>query len=292
MVIVSYKITFTFPKAETGAHFLKRFAPVPKLKTDLLSTTEMFHAPYRPESRNPSNIVHLTQAISREDDNNIQQTILYDEGVGTEGHFYDKAISFVMGTGIDLNLQQLYTFLTLNYTEGDEIYLFGFSRGAFTVRSLASFIHVAGLVRRDHLQFVHEAFELYQSSVSNDSQEAIQFRRLHGNRVPIKALVCFDTVAALGLPLNFGPLGQSSNEYRFHDMRLSPSVENAIHILSVDEERTGMFWDHSGLGDRLSEKYSLSRTNINQLQHSSATPAKQHLSQLLWKEILRSVNLS
>lgn len=179
-------------------------------------------------------------AIEREDADGIQQVIFYDSGVGTEGAV-DKVLGGGLGEGIDINIKELYTFLALNYDDGDEIYLFGFSRGSYTVRSLAGLIYESGLVRRDHIQWVHEAYELYRNNEDVESEEAVDFRAAHGERVPIKLLACFDTVGSLGLPFE-GPsfIGRFQRErYQFHSTTLNPLIENAIHMLSIDEDRQG-----------------------------------------------------
>jgi len=142
-----------------------------------------------------------------------------------------------LGDGIDANIQELYSFLAWNYNEGDEIYMFGFSRGAYTVRSLAGLMYHSGLTRRSELQFVKEAYDLYMNKVPIDSDEVRVFRETHGSRVPITLLACFDTVGALGLPSD-GPFSRCINQrYQFHDTNLSPMIQNAIHMLSIDENR-------------------------------------------------------
>lgn len=169
----------------------------------------------------------------------VPQIVYYDEGVGTEGDQLDKITGGAMGDGIDLNIKQLYTFLVMNYIEGDEIYMFGFSRGAYTVRSLAGMMYEAGLLYRDKLDFVKEAYQLYRENVNVDSKRAQTFRAKHARRVPIKLLTCFDTVGALGIP-DYVPfpfsLAKNHGQYAFHDQTLNECIENAIHVLSIDEE--------------------------------------------------------
>eukprot|EP00177_Eucheuma_denticulatum_P006594 GFKZ01012001.1.p1 GENE.GFKZ01012001.1~~GFKZ01012001.1.p1 ORF type:complete len:359 (-),score=59.19 GFKZ01012001.1:260-1336(-) len=193
-----------------------------------------------PENVVPTNILKLTMAIDQEDANGMQQVVYYDSGVGTQGAV-DKIMGGGFGAGIDINIRELYTFLALNYDEGDEVYLFGFSRGSYTVRSLAGMIYEAGLVRRDQLQFVREAYELYRTNKEVHSERATKFREEHGDRIPITLLACFDTVGSLGLPFEppkFGFLRKFDEErYRFHSTVVNPLIENAIHLLSIDEDR-------------------------------------------------------
>lgn len=114
--------------------------------------------------------------------------------------------------------------------------LFGYSRGAYTVRSLAGMLHEAGLVTRSKLDHVHEAYELYRGDGDADRPAARKFRERHARRVPIKLLACFDTVGALGLPDGIAPRALQ-RKYEFHDTRLSRAVEHAVHIVSIDEDR-------------------------------------------------------
>lgn len=187
--------------------------------------------------------MQLSRSILQEDAAGIQQVVMYDEGVGTSGGI-DQYTGGYFGIGLEMNIKQLYTFLALNYDDGDEIYLFGYSRGAFTVRSLAGLLHCCGLVRRNELDFVQEAFDLYRSNSGAESDVAKTFRQAHGGRVSIKMLACFDTVAALGLPKNmFGIKIPASfyKQYQFHDIIIHEEVEHAIHLLSLDEDLAGKF---------------------------------------------------
>lgn len=177
-------------------------------------------------------------AIDQEDKDGMQQVVYYDSGVGTQGAV-DKVMGGGLGEGIDVNIKELYTFMALNYDEGDEVYLFGFSRGSYTVRSLCGLIYESGLVRRDQLQFVAEAYELYRENEDIESERAVSFREEHGDRIPITLLACFDTVGSLGLPFE-GPQFMhrfSKERYQFHSTKLNPLIENAIHMLSIDEDR-------------------------------------------------------
>lgn len=187
----------------------------------------------------PTNIVHLATSLKCLDSAGVDQILLYDEGVGTGGGS-DSIIGGYTGKGLDANIKQLYSFIAMNYNDGDEVYLFGFSRGAYTVRSLAGMLYVSGLVSREHLAFAQEAYDMYRSGVGADSETAETFRAEHSKRVKISLLACFDTVGALGLPKSF--LSASFNErYRFHNVKINPSIENAIHLLSIDENRVRTF---------------------------------------------------
>lgn len=145
------------------------------------------------------------------------------------------------GLGIDQNIEDCYRFLVLNYVPGDEIYLFGFSRGAYTVRSLAGMIYCSGLLDRPHITKAHEAYELYRKrNVKPKDQEAVDYRKTYGDRVPITLIGCFDTVGALGIPglAAFKEFHDQLNQrYRFHDTTLNKDIQNALHAMAIDEIR-------------------------------------------------------
>lgn len=190
------------------------------------------------ESSYPSNVVKLTEAIKPIASDGTPQIVFYDAGIGTESQ---KISGGAAGVGIDRNIQDGYRFLCLNYVEGDEIYLFGFSRGAYTVRSLAGMIHCSGLLKRSYITDAAEAYELYRNrDIKPSDPEAVKYRKVHGDRVPITLVGCFDTVGALGLPVvplfrMFKPWVH--RRYQFYDTTLNPDVQNALHAVAIDEIR-------------------------------------------------------
>ena len=147
----------------------------------------------------------MTENTRLVDDDGIPQIVFYDAGLGTAGGT-DRLMGGAFGSGIDNNIQQLYTFLSHNYEEGDEVYMFGFSRGAYTVRSLAGFIHECGLCRRNALGQVEEAYELYRKNLGPNAPELVKFREENGDRIPLELVLCFDTVGSLGIPEPIGLL--------------------------------------------------------------------------------------
>lgn len=166
--------------------------------------------------------------------------MFYDPGVGTESSAIKSFFGRMFGDGIDTNIKQMYEFLSQNYEDGDHIYLFGYSRGAYTVRSLAGLVHRLGLLRQSFdKQEIEYAYELYRAEVEVESPEAVEFRQRHGRHATIKLLACFDTVGALGVsdrsPWPLSLLSRPSL-YKFHDMNLNKSIEHAIHALSIDED--------------------------------------------------------
>lgn len=199
----------------------------------------------------PSNVAKMAQGVAASDSHGVHQIVYYNEGLGTdqirsEKSLIDSAIKWLgggVGLGIDYKIQKAYTFLCLNYVPGDEIYLAGFSRGAYTVRCLAGLIYNAGLPRRQFVRMIPEAYELYRDmgdSTKPCGDDAKRFRQEYGDRPPIKALCCWDTVASLGVPNLFQRLGLSeklNSRYQFHDCRINPLIERAFHAVAIDENR-------------------------------------------------------
>ncbi len=188
----------------------------------------------------PTNVVKLAQAIRPTGRDGVPQLIFYIEGLGTEGQ-RDRFLGGFLGIGIDNNIQDAYRFLCFNYCPGDEIYLFGFSRGAYTMRSLAGLIYCSGLLSRAHIRLIPQAYEWYRNhAVTPQHPDLRRFRRTYGARVPITLLGCWDTVGALGVPrsLSFLSLDEMINDrYQFHTTSLSPLVRYALHAVAIDERR-------------------------------------------------------
>ena len=194
------------------------------------------------DTKCPTNVVRLAQAVKRTASDGVPQIVFYDEGIGVDSN---KIVGGVTGLGIDKNIQDAYRFLSFNYDRGDEIYLFGFSRGAYTVRSLAGMIYCSGLLSRRYITKASEAYELYRNrDIKPKDPIAANYRKDYGKdngkRVPITLLGCFDTVGALGIPLL--PAFKKYKEllkkrYKFHDTTLNKSIQNALHAVAIDEIR-------------------------------------------------------
>ena len=188
----------------------------------------------------PTNVVKIAQAIRPADAGGTPQIVYYDEGVGTES-VGSKLFGGAFGWGLDKNIQDAYRFLCLNYEPGDEIYLFGYSRGAYTVRSLAGMIYNSGLLNRANIRLAPQAYEVYRDrDIRPDSPEAIDFRKDHSVDTNITLLGCWDTVGSLGVPDQVPglPLDDWINEkYEFHDTSLSPIIQNGLHAVAIDELR-------------------------------------------------------
>ena len=173
-----------------------------------------------------------------------QETIKwYDRGVGTSlGNIFRGGLT---GRGLSKNILQGYRFLVENYEAQDNIFLFGFSRGAYTARSLVGLIRNIGLLRKEFISkdnlfdnpVLMNGFWMYQRRDSGPkSNEATFYTKKYSiESIDIKFLGVWDTVGAMGIPSN--DLDTQSSQYEFHDTTLSSMVKNAYHALAVDETR-------------------------------------------------------
>lgn len=194
----------------------------------------------------------------------------YDNGVGTSANKIWHALSGAFGFGFQRNVRDLYRFLAMNYEEGDKVYLFGFSRGAATVRAFLGFIHCCGLVKGKNLsykkleEYTEDAFIAYRDSLS-DPKKAERFRNHKNshNIIDIHFVGVWDTVSALGLSTWFDRLGFVSTvfdkifklidsvievfwKHRFYQYELTNNIKNAYQALALDDARSAfkpMVWD-------------------------------------------------
>ncbi len=192
-----------------------------------------------------TNIYKLFNII---EDRTQRQIVFYDPGLGTG---WRKVTGKVSGMGISHNIKQCYQFIFEHYEAGDQIFLFGFSRGAATVRSLSSFIHYFGILPKSRPELIKRAYKIYKTNGEKKREKRAEefVQRHHTMWIKIRFIGCFDTVAALGLP--WKPASVILNSipgfgHRFHNFRLSESVENAYHALAIDDERKTfhpVLWD-------------------------------------------------
>lgn len=188
----------------------------------------------------PTNVAKIGDAVKPIADDGVAQSMYYDPGIGTGGTFLQRAYDGATGKGLSHNILEAFRYLISTYQPEDELYSFGFSRGAFTVRSLAGLIRNCGILRRDAGDRVDRAFALYRSRASAThpkEREATLFRRTYAvsDVAPIKFIGVWDTVGALGNPLIVKEcLGRRN---MFHDTDLSSHVEHAYQALAIDEKR-------------------------------------------------------
>ena len=193
----------------------------------------------RPDSEHVTNIEKIARTVSTDTSytDGVQQLVLYLSGVGAGSYAADRILGGAFGFGLFANIRSAYRFLALNYEPGDEIFVFGFSRGAYTARSLVGMVGRVGLLTRDALvgDKLPEAVARYQHSrpKGGDFGESTEeFRRDHcHDDVHVQMLGVFDTVGALGVP------GAISQRHQFHDVNLSDAVLCARQALALDECR-------------------------------------------------------
>ncbi len=195
----------------------------------------------------PSNVVKLRNLVELQDASGNEQLPYYDKGVGT-GDPVDRFFGGVFGIGLAHNVRQAYGFLSQNYESGDQVFLFGFSRGAYTVRRTVGMVRKCRLLPKiDDLDLRHAAVnEAYDVFITRepmekggpDSPSALAFRGKHGCRpATIRCLGVWDTVGSYGIGGVLGQLSSSLSKSRFHDRRLSSIVQHAYQAVAIDEAR-------------------------------------------------------
>jgi uncharacterized protein (DUF2235 family) len=194
---------------------------------------------------NPTNVYQMFKMM---ENRTPRQVVFYDAGVGTG---WQRISGSAAGVGISRNIREGYRFIFENYEAGDEIYLFGFSRGAATVRSLSSFIHHFGILPKSRPELIKKAWKIYRrrgrSSFGDKKKEFAT--RYPPMSATVRVLGCYDTVAALGVPIPWANSvldGIPLFRHKFHDYELSKGVEHAFHALAVDDERkpfAPVLWD-------------------------------------------------
>ncbi len=172
-------------------------------------------------------------------DRSTEQIAYYDQGLGTG---WNKISGNLIGSGITQNIMQSYHFIFDTYQVGDELFLFGFSRGAATVRSLAGFIHLFGILPKSRPELIKQALTIYKmKDIAKRQKKALELLSKNKNIwCKIKFIGVWDTVAALGLPIKF--LDNILTmlpflKHQFHDFTLSESICHAYQALSIDDKR-------------------------------------------------------
>ena len=201
----------------------------------------------------PSNVQKICEAIKTQASDGTLQAVKYDAGVGTAGGI-DTWVGGAFGWGIDRNIQELYEFLAEHYESEDEVYLFGYSRGAYTVRSLAGMIYCCGLLPKKNIAKISSAYALYRNrKITPNDPEAKTFRQQNDSpQIDITLIGCWDTVGALGIPqiIPWLPINDLVNKkYRFHDTKLNRKIQAGLHAMSIDERRRAFDVNHMDLSD-------------------------------------------
>lgn len=193
--------------------------------------------------RNNTNVVETYALVEKNED----QVAYYDPGVGTGGWEYHEETGDLRaksdqatGVGLQKNVEDAYRYLMQCYEAEDLIYLFGFSRGAFTVRSLAGMLHKCGLLTSGHDNLVEYASKIYNTHGNDDIAKG--FRQTFGQRCPVEFIGVWDTVKSL--VLNAGK--------RWYDDSLNPEVRFGFHAVSIDERRRDFppaLWNETAVHD-------------------------------------------
>lgn len=198
--------------------------------------------------KSSTNVSRLHDLVVQRD-GAVAQLSYYDAGVGT-GRF-QWLRGGALGFGLGANVVEAYRWLVDNYADGDEIYIFGFSRGAYTARSLAGLVAKNGLLREGASLDAETLYRRYQNSAELRPIFTLEYIQRQGGvltdeergllaasrRVPIMMVAVWDTVGSLGIPFGDIP-GLSRRRFQFHHTRLSNLFTHAYHALAIDEHRT------------------------------------------------------
>jgi hypothetical protein len=197
----------------------------------------------------PTNVVRIFNALADVDADGVEQEKYYHPGVGTDGSWWHKLAGGAAGVGLDKNIMSAYRWLGAHLRPDDRIFLFGFSRGAYTVRSLAGLITTCGLLDLTGLS-EQETWKrvaiVYQKGYRKRKprEQWAGDWAFHRTGKPTEAVTIFflgvwDTVGALGVPDDMSILNllDDRKNYAFHDTTLSDQVEHARHAVAIDEMR-------------------------------------------------------
>ncbi|KAG9314326.1 hypothetical protein JVU11DRAFT_5117 [Chiua virens] len=207
-----------------------------------------------------TNILKLSRALHHHDERTNEYTtpqiVYYQSGIGSSPNFYSEYIQGATGASLVEKVQEAYAFIAQNFHPGDEIFLFGFSRGAYTVRMVAMFIGAIGVLDKTDMDHFAEIFVAYQKlGKSNDPAE---IERLRTELVPwtspssrgklraisddhtfsIKCVGVFDTVGSVGLPEEVTRKSPSTKSiFGFPNAELGEHIERVYQALAVNETR-------------------------------------------------------
>ena len=226
-----------------------------------------------------TNVFKIYEALDLHHPTTIQIAI-YDDGVGTETFRPFQLLGGAFGFGLWRNIRQLYTGLVQVYEPGDRIYLFGFSRGAFTVRQLAGLILKMGIIAKGRYTSTSELNRLVRQAQREYWQDnrawlewlimkvfswftpcegVEKFRNQYATKVPdrnsvnqyqadIRFIGVWDTVSAVGFPVLYvaDMFNTAVYRFKFPDYKLGKAVSAAAHALSIDDQRATfhpLLWD-------------------------------------------------
>jgi uncharacterized protein (DUF2235 family) len=173
-----------------------------------------------------------------------QVSVFYESGVQWTG--FAHAHDVMMGRGINRQIRRAYGYLASRYRPGDKVFLFGYSRGAYAVRSLAGAIDRVGLLKAEHAteRNIRTLYRHYENAPDSESAQVFSRKFCH-EVLPIEMVGVWDTVKALGLRLPYFWRG-SERRHAFHNHHLGRSIRNGFHALALHETRevyTPILWE-------------------------------------------------
>lgn len=191
--------------------------------------------------RTQTNVERIWKLIARADANGCKQICRYVVGIGVKPGVW-HLLGGAFGLGLSGNVKEGFRWLCEAWRDGDEIWLFGFSRGAYTARSLGGLIRKCGLLvpgagGEVAPAAVDEAYALYRNALHPDDPRVQAFRAAHSREVLIRFIGVWDTVGALGIPCVGSWFPFARSRYAFHDTDLSRIVQYAYQALALDEHR-------------------------------------------------------
>ncbi len=231
----------------------------------------------RDDAPHPTNVVRMAQAVRLSAEDGRKQQVIYQRGVGSGAgaswlaRKMDTIGGGAFGWGLTRNIEDAYRALVFCYEPGDEVFIFGFSRGGYTARSLAGLIRSCGIPPRDRVGEIHKAIARYRSRSADtkpDDPDSFLFRSEFSPftatsdaewnwrektapgmcvRLELAYLGVWDTVGALGVPGFLAMAPFLNRKYAFHDLSLSRSVTSARHAVALDERRKTFpptLWDN------------------------------------------------
>ena len=194
----------------------------------------------KPESN--TNVERLRQLIAPRDPSGIEQRVNYLPGVGVSPGL-THLLGGAFGYGLSGNVIDGYRWLCETWQPGDDVYLFGFSRGAYTARSLGGMIRKCGLLRPGADGKVNKAelsgaYDFYRDVTTKpDDPAALTWRASRAIEIDIHFVGVWDTVGSLGIPDTASWFPYARSRYQFHDTELSKIVKYAYQALALDEHR-------------------------------------------------------
>ena len=235
-------------------------------------STKQSRSGVQPDTLPATNVFRLYQSIlPRSGDGRVQQK-WYEPG--TTIPWFKRFRDGPFGYGLDRTILESYAYLAATYDPGDEVYMYGFSRGAYIARSLIGLLALAGLpsptlLNEEHVQLVRkaasslsasgdatahlrkclmqtvtapdshvfdDAYRMYRTLQNATQTSRVLGRRRAGSEITISFLGLWDSVGPLGIPTN-ALRWLNEHRYNFRDTELSPIVQQACHALAIDEHR-------------------------------------------------------